>query len=85
MVNKYTVSRNIASGNEEEYRVLRKLAEECGAIKIEDEIDLDSCEYPLGEYGKYYLNIEFAGAIPRDLFVTKAATMLHSVFGIGES
>lgn len=65
----YKVSRNVLSGNEQEYRALRKLAEKFGATEIEDEIDLDCYDYPVGNYGKYYLEFTFSDSISRDLFV----------------
>lgn len=80
MVNVYRVTRNIASGNEDEYRILKELAEECGAVSIEDEIDLDSYDYPLRAYAKYYLQFEFANVIDRDIFVMKVKRINPSIF-----
>lgn len=65
----YKVTRNVLSGNEEEYRALKKLAEKYGATNIEDIIDLDCYDYPVGNYGKYYLEFTFPDLISRDLFV----------------
>lgn len=76
MINIYRVSRLIASGNDEEYRILRELAEECCAIEIDDEIDLDSYQYPYGQYTKYGLKIKFANAIDRDTFVMRAKKII---------
>ena len=68
----YKVSRNVLSGNDDEYRALKELAEKRGATSVEDEIDLDCYDYPIGEYGKYYLEFEFPDALSRDLFVMEA-------------
>ena len=65
----HKVSRNVLSGNEEEYRALKQLADKCGALSVEDYIDLDCYDYPVGEYEKYYLEFEFPDAFSRDLFV----------------
>lgn len=69
MMDKYIVSRNILSGHEEEYRALKELAKGMGAIAVEDQIDLDCYDYPVGEYGKYYLCWTFASEMERDAFV----------------
>ena len=76
MENIYKVSRNIMSGNNEEYEVLVALANEYGAIKIEDEVDLDCYDYPIGEYGKWYLEITFDSKVKRDIFVLKSKVLL---------
>lgn len=68
----YRVSRNVSSGNDDEYRALKELAVKRGATSVKDEIDLDSYDYPIGAYGKYYLLFEFPDALSRDLFVMEA-------------
>lgn len=68
----YRVSRNVLSGNSDEYRALKELAARHGATSVRDEIDLDSYGFPVGEYGKYYLDFEFPDALSRDLFVMEA-------------
>lgn len=67
----YKVSRNIVSGKDEEYRLVKALGEECGAVEVEDEIDLDAYDYSDGFYGKYYLCFTFDSSVNRDLFVLK--------------
>lgn len=85
MINIYKVTRNVISGNEEEYRILKNLAEECGAIEIEDEIDLDSYAYIQGTYAKYYLEFTFDNVVDRDLFVMKVRKTMPDKFNHGES
>ena len=76
MVREYTASRNVPAGNEEEYIALKQLAEKYGAIKIEDEVDLDSFEYSAGVYGKYYLCFTFPDLLSRTRFTMEAKAII---------
>lgn len=73
----YKVSRNVLSGNEQEYRALKKLAIKYAALTVDDYIDLDCYDYPVGEYPKYYLEFEFPSALSRDMFVMETRNLYH--------